>query len=129
MRPPRLVLGALLPLVLAGCTAGAAASTAAVRAPDAPAACALPDPAAAPPGPERVVRTVEGGAGCRDHTAADVLVGPGGSADLDVLRRFAACVRAHGVPDFPDPGHAGPTPRTVPAPFDARFREAERACR
>ena len=36
--------------------------------------------------------------------------GPGGTSTTEAGLKFAACVRSHGVPDFPDPGASGGGP-------------------
>lgn len=45
---------------------------------------------------------------------------------------YSACIRAHGIPDFPDPGRDGRVPKTSADHLgvsDARLRAAEQACR
>jgi hypothetical protein len=44
---------------------------------------------------------------------------------------FSRCMRAHGVPDFPDPASRGGVPKVTPQQVgvsDARFRAAQAAC-
>ncbi len=43
---------------------------------------------------------------CRPYEAPGV-TGADGAAKLDILRRYARCMRAHGVADFPDPDANG----------------------
>ena len=57
--------------------------------------------------------------------------GPGGgsSAYASQALAFARCVRAHGVPDFPDPDSRGLFPKAaVPGVSVAQLRAAERPC-
>jgi hypothetical protein len=55
------------------------------------------------------------------------------AADSTQAARYAQCMRAHGVPDFPDPvdGHLSLTVRkgTDLDPADPAFKSAQRACR
>jgi hypothetical protein len=46
-----------------------------------------------------------------------------GSADTQALR-YADCMRANGVPNFPDPGSNG----ALPNPFSPAFEAAKKAC-
>jgi hypothetical protein len=46
-----------------------------------------------------------------------------GSAGTQALK-FAGCMRANGVPNFPDPGSNG----ALPNPFSPAFRAAKKAC-
>ena len=44
---------------------------------------------------------------------------------------FSRCMRAHGIPDFPDPASRGGVPKVTPQQVgvsDARFRAAQTAC-
>lgn len=143
MRPSILILSVLIS-ALAGCTADATLPTSAARglldAGDT-AACVV-DRHAELPAPDEVgdvgrtdvVKAAESGAGCGDVAAADdVLPGPAGGGiepgDLDELRGFAACMRANGVPDFPEPSQDGPIGIPLEEPVGERFQQAERACR
>jgi hypothetical protein len=45
---------------------------------------------------------------CKKYLPTNVAGGPGPSAaDRQALLAFAACMRTHGVPDFPDPNFSG----------------------
>jgi hypothetical protein len=53
------------------------------------------------------------------------------AADLAKLRAYAACVRRHGVADWPDPSAQGDfvvPPRLEPPQGEAVTREADKAC-
>jgi hypothetical protein len=53
--------------------------------------------------------------------------GPAGSPAV----AFSRCMRAHGVPDFPDPARGGGVPKVTPQQAgvsNARFQAAQRAC-
>lgn len=56
--------------------------------------------------------------------------GPPDAEQLERARRYAQCMREHGLPDFPDPAADG-SPDIVLGidPNDPAFRAAEQACR
>ena len=66
------------------------------------------------------------GAGCGSNapsetgTAGKPAGGDKKATDQDKAVKFAECIRAHGVPDFPDPDAKGD--------FDLRDRREPRAC-
>jgi hypothetical protein len=57
---------------------------------------------------------------------------PVSSADMAKLRAYSACVRRHGVPDWPDPvarGHFELPQRLLPPHGEAIWRTADEACK
>ncbi len=58
----------------------------------------------------------------------------GASAITASAVRYAACIRSHGVPEYPDPNSAGQLPKITPANeaqlgvSDSRFQQAQAAC-
>lgn len=85
----------------------------AVRTPAAIIAAALALPAAA----------------CSASSPASTRPGGGSSAYAAHALAFARCVRAHGVPNFPDPDSRGVFPKAaVPGASVSRIRAAERPC-
>jgi hypothetical protein len=56
---------------------------------------------------------------------------PVSDADLATLRRFAECVRAHGVPDWPDPDPNGsfPLPERITEGGKGLTYDAQQACK
>jgi hypothetical protein len=69
---------------------------------------------------------------CRDFAPAKAEKGHDLTpAELDQLRRFAQCLRDHGVPDWPDPGPDGDfgnDPAVVNAKNSPHMRSAMEAC-
>ena len=56
---------------------------------------------------------------------------PGSSASASAVA-YSACVRAHGVPNYPDPGSAGNLPKGSAQAFgvsNSQYQGAQRACR
>lgn len=67
-------------------------------------------------------------AACRKYAVASPVT-PAGAARVEAEQlKYAQCMRAHGVPDFPDPSSNG---LTIPSSVDEsspRFEAAEKAC-
>jgi hypothetical protein len=56
---------------------------------------------------------------------------PGNSASASAVA-YSACMRSHGVPDYPDPGSDGNLPKGTAQDFgvsSSQYQAAERACR
>jgi hypothetical protein len=50
--------------------------------------------------------------------------------DMAALRKWAGCIRTHGLPDWPDPGDDGVFhPGRAPAEDDPAWQKADAACR
>ena len=150
----------LLAIGLAGCsgagdgiaTAGGAAAAPSSSAPPADdeararqfAACMrehgvnLPDPEPGG-GPVKLDDSIDPAKLREAHKACEKFApgagGEGGKLDaqqLEQLRKLAACMRDHGVKDFPDPNPEGGLVverGTGPNPNDPTFQAAEKACR
>lgn len=68
-------------------------------------------------------------AACSGGSPPATGTGGGSSAYAAHALAFARCVRAHGVPDFPDPDSRGVFPKAaVPGASVSRIRAAERPC-
>ena len=58
--------------------------------------------------------------------------GTGGSAAAASAVAYSACMRSHGVPNYPDPGSGGQLPKTgapVLGVSDSQYQAAQQACR
>ena len=99
----------------------------------------LPNPSASPPGtnsylgngPNPNSPTLQAGErACRNYAVAEP-VPPAVQAQVESQHlRYARCMRAHGVPDFPDPSSTGGF--TMPKSVDENspiFQAAESACK
>jgi len=91
------------------------------------AACGGSPPSSSAPGTTQNAGSVSGGSG---PVTRPVGSRSGGSGDRSVgttySRAFASCMRAHGVPKFPDPGHSGAVfaPGSGVDPGSAAFQAA-----
>jgi hypothetical protein len=105
------------------------------------AACGSSSPSVAHlPGGKKVSQPASSGGGSSDSSGGG---NPGGSAQAHAAIsihgvsgatgvKFAACVRSHGVPDFPDPNAEGVFSMTGSAaslPQTAQFQDASTTCR
>jgi hypothetical protein len=68
---------------------------------------------------------------CRQYLPTDEELSQPSAEDVETLRKFAQCIREHGVPNFPDPGPDGGLNigGTGIDPKDPKVKAAEEACK
>jgi hypothetical protein len=95
----------------------------------------FPDPNSQGIFPPGQVRRLKGSAlaktafsACQDDLPAPARSLPTEQDQADLLR-FALCMRSHGVPGFPEPGRASPSPSPSLDPTSPQFQRAARDCR
>ncbi|BEL09531.1 hypothetical protein Q0Z83_077220 [Actinoplanes sichuanensis] len=65
---------------------------------------------------------------CEQYLRNAVDKGGPNAEDIERLRDFAKCMRANGMPDFPDPKADGSSEIRIEEGDDAKFAAAEKAC-
>jgi hypothetical protein len=70
-------------------------------------------------------RGTSSGSGGKGGSGGSLTMGGGGAA---AMRRFASCMRSHGVPNFPDPSADGTITFSGLNPQSPTFERAQRAC-